>query len=237
MKLHQLTALLAFLACQAPISQAHEQMHDHGDNPLLTYLLIDHLEWQHGDDTTAALEGEAWIGKDLNKLWLKTDITQQHGHTEEAELQALYSRALTPFWDVQTGLLHSHEPKPTRDWAVIGFKGLTPYWFELDTALLIGQGGNIAARFKAEYELLFTQQLILTPDIELNMFGQNDVATGTHAGLSQAKAGLRLRYEICREFAPYIGVNWLHTKSSDWAKTQEEDSSGTKLVLGVHAWF
>jgi copper resistance protein B len=219
---------------------SHDDPHDHGDNPVLTRVIIDQLEMRNADGANPmGLEAQAWIGKDLNKLWLKTDIERRDGETEEAEVQALYSRVIAPFWDIQTGVRYDAKPTPTRTWGVIGLQGLAPYWFDVDTALFVGESGRIAARFSAEYELLFTQRLILTPNVEINVYGQNDAETGTGSGLSDVKAGLRLRYEIRREFAPYAGINWNKKfgNTAEFVKRQGEAVSDTELVVGLRVWF
>jgi copper resistance protein B len=133
-----------------------------------------------------AWEAEAWLGKDLNKLWLKTEGELLKGETEEAELQLLYSRAISPYWDLQLGWRGDMQPTPNRNWAAISLKGLAPYFFEVDASLFIGQSGRTAARLSAEYEMLFTQRLILSPEL------------GIESGLSNISTGLRLRYEIRR---------------------------------------
>lgn len=232
--------LPAILLSPAALALADDHLHDHGDNPVLTRVIIDQLEIRNADGTNPiALEAQAWIGKDLNKLWLKTDVERRDGETEEAEIQALYSRALAPFWDVQMGVRYDAKPTPSRTWGVIGVQGLAPYWFEIDTALFVGESGRTAARFSAEYELLFTQKLILTPSVEVNVYGQNDVETATGSGLSDAKAGFRLRYEIRRELAPYIGVNWNKKfgSTADVVQSRGEAVSDTELVVGLRAWF
>ena len=214
--------------------------HDHGDNPILTRVIIDQFEMRNADGPNPmALEAQAWIGNDLHKLWLKTDIERRDGKTEEAEVQALYSRAIASFWDIQMGVRYDAKPTPTRTWAVIGVQGLAPYWFDIDTALFIAESGRTAARLSAEYELLFTQKLILSPSVEVNVYGQNDAETGTGSGLSDAKAGLRLRYEIRREFAPYVGINWNKKfgRTAEFARSKGEAVSDTELVVGLRAWF
>jgi copper resistance protein B len=219
---------------------SHDHPHDHGDNPVLTRVIIDQLEIRNADGANPiAVEAQAWIGNDLNKLWLKTDVERRDGETEEAEVQALYSRALVPFWDIQMGVRYDAKPTPTRTWGVIGIQGLAPYWFEMDTALFVGESGRTAARFSAEYELLFTQKLIFTPNLEVNLYGQNDAETGTGSGLSDVKAGLRLRYEIRREFAPYVGINWNKSfgNTAEFVKSQGEAVSDTALVVGLRVWF
>ena len=118
-------------------------------------------------------------------------------------------------------------------------RGLAPYFFEVDTALFVGENGRTALRLEAEYELLLTQRLILTPDIEINFYGQNDKDIGVGSGLSDVQTGLRLRYEIRREFAPYIGVNWSKKfgNSANFSRMEGVDVSETQLVLGIRAWF
>ena len=94
-------------------------------------------------------------------------------------------------------------------------------------------------RLEAKYELLFTQQLILTPEIEMNIYGQNDADLGVGSGLSNIQAGLRLRYEIRREFAPYVGVNWSqrYGNSADFSRTEGTDVTDQQWVIGLRAWF
>ena len=214
---------------------AHE-----GHDPLLARVLIDQLEWRDGDEADPyVLEAQGWIGKDLHKLWIKTDVERVEGETEEAEIQALYSRAIAPFWDVQVGVRQDLKPTPEREWGVIGIQGLAPYFFEIDAALFIGDSGDTAARFSAEYEMMFTQKLVLSPEVSINFYGQNDMHRQTGSGLSDAQAGLRLRYEIRREFAPYIGVNWTKNfgNTAEFVRDHGESTSDTQWVAGVRAWF
>ena len=209
------------------------------DDPLLFMLTIDQLEYRNGDENPDILEAETWLGYDLNKLWLKTDIERVNSVTESAELQLLYGKAIAPFWDVQIGIRRDTKPQPERNWAVIGFQGLSPYYFEIDAALFIGESGQSAFRFEAEYEQMITQRWVLIPEIELNFFGQTDLETETGAGLSHSEIGLRLAYEIRREFAPYIGVNWeaKHGKTKDLAIQENENTEDTQWLLGIKAWF
>ena len=226
---------LAFLFISS--AQAGEK-----DDPLLTKFMFDKIELRDNDDENPfVLEGQFWIGHDLDKLWVKTEFESAGGETEEAELQALYSKAIAPYWDFQLGIRKDFglDSLASRTWGVIGFQGLAPYFFEIDTALFIGESGRTALRLEAEYELLFTQRLILTPEIEANFYGQNDDSSRTGSGLSDIQIGLRLRYEIRREFAPYIGVNWAKKfgNSADYSRLDGGSTSDTELVLGVRVWF
>lgn len=210
------------------------------DDPLLSKVMIDQLEVRNTDGPDpVVLDGQAWIGYDLNKLWIKTDATRVDGATEDAELQALYSKAVAPFWDVQMGVRRDFLPKPSRNWLVLGVQGLSPYFFDVDTALFLGESGRSAFRFKAEYEMLFTQQLILTPEVTVNLYGRNDPDTGTGSGLADTEIGLRLRYEIQRKIAPYIGVNWnrKYGNTADYARAAGEDTQDNQWVIGLRAWF
>ena len=130
-------------------------------------------------------------------------------------------------------------PEPSRDWLAIGFQGLAPYWFEIDTALFIGKDSRVGARFQAEYEILFTQKLILTPELEMVFLSKDDEEVGAGSGLSDIGLGLRLRYEIRREFAPYIGINWerVYGNTADFARDEGVEISETQFVVGVRAWF
>ena len=210
------------------------------DDPLLTMVLIDQLEVRDADESTPwVLNGQAWVGKDLKKLWFKAEVEDAGSDIEEAELQALYSQAIAPFWDFQFGLRQDFQPNANRTWGVIGLQGLAPYFFEIDTALFIGESGHTALRLNVEYELLFTQRLILTPEIGVNFYGESDVEFGIGSGLSDVEAGLRLRYEIRREFAPYIGVNWNKSfgNTADFARNEGKKTDDLQWVIGVRAWF
>lgn len=234
-----LSILLLPVLTYAPCGYAHES-----DDPLLTKFLLEQFEWRStstsddADQTTVA-EGEAWLGKDLNKLWLKFDVQRQAGDTSEAEVQALYSRAIAPFWDLQLGLRQDLKPSPQQTWGVLGIKGLAPYYFDLDAALFLGESGAAALRINLEYELLFSQKLILSPELKMNFYGQNQAEYGQGAGLADTDFGLRLRYEITREFAPYLGYSWARKfgTSADYARLTQEPTSENQWVIGIRAWY
>ncbi len=210
------------------------------DDPLLAMLLIDQLEVRAADGSDPLVwDAEGWIGKDLHKIWFKTEGEYVDGQADEVEMQALYSHAIAPFWDVQFGWRRDIRPTPDRDWLAFGFKGLAPYFFDINAAVFVGEGGRTSARLQAEYEIMVTQRLILVPDVEMNLYGKDDAATGTGSGIANVEAGLRLRYEIRREFAPYIGVNWirLYGQTADYAQEEGTDVDNFELVVGVRFWF
>ena len=206
------------------------------DDPFISKLMIDALEINKNDEIT--LEADAWLGYDLHKLWLKTELEMSDGKAEEAELQALYSRGISPYWDFQIGVRKDFKPVG-REWAVVGMKGTAPYYFDIDTSFAVGKGGQTNARFNAEYELMLTQKLVLAPELDLSFYGKDDAEVGVGSGLSSASVGLKLGYEFKREFTPYIGVRWSKKfgGTADFAREEGEDVSDTQLVLGIEAWF
>lgn len=209
------------------------------DDPLLAKFMLSQFETRPGDgDDPFVWEGEAWIGKDLNKLWLKSEGEKVGGETEEAELQVLYSHAIAPYWDIQAGVRKDFKPV-NREWATLTLKGLAPYFFETDAALFIGDEGRTSIRLKAEYEIMLTQKTVLSPEIEINLYGKDDPESGIGSGLSDTSLGLRLRHEFKREFAPYIGVDWtrFYGGTADHVAEDGGDTSDVRWVAGVRIWF
>lgn len=215
------------------------------DQQIFSMVLVEQFEYRdnRGADTLE-WDAQAWIGGDYNRLWLKTEGAdrQTGGDGGEWEAQALYSRLVDPFWDFQAGLrydqLHGDVDRE-RAFAVIGFEGLAPYWFEVTPALFISEDGDLSARFEASYELLFTQRLILQPSIEINAAAQKVEEFDVGSGLNDIELGLRLRYEIQREFAPYIGVSWTNKfgGTADIAREEGERTDDFAVVAGVRVWF
>ena len=210
------------------------------DDPVVTKVMIDQLENRYvKGEEQLVLEGNVWVGKDLEKLMIKADVEQVKGVTHELELQALYSRAIDPYWDFQVGVRQDMEPTPVKNWLAVGFMGVAPYWFEIDSTLFIGESNQVGLRFSAEYEWMITQRWVLSPEFEFNIHSKDDEATGTGSGLSDSQLGLRLRYEVKREFAPYIGINWnnKYGNTATFAKNEGEEVSSTQFVAGIRAWF
>ena len=210
------------------------------DDPFLTMITIDQLEKRDANSSKPfAWEVQGWAGYDLDKLVFKTEGERADGKTEKAELQLLYGKAIDPNWDIQLGFRHDFYPKPSQNWAVIALQGVAPYYFETDANLFIGEDGQTALRLESEYEMMLTQQWVLSPEIELNIHGKNDEEREVGSGLSNIEAGLRLRYEVKREFAPYIGIHWEKKfgKTADYAREEGEDTSDAQFVIGIRAWF
>ena len=204
-------------------------------------FLADRLELRAGDNADALLwDVQAWYGGDIDKFYFKSEgeYSTDENEFEEIELQGLWSRAISPFWDVQAGLRYDLEPKGKAH-AVLGMQGLAPYWFEVDAAAFLSTDGDLTARIETEYELLLTQRLILQPRGELAFSAQDIPLDGIGAGLSDFSAGLRLRYEFKREFAPYIGVEWQTSlgETADFARANGNEPDNASLILGLRAWF
>ncbi|WP_433898179.1 copper resistance protein B [Pseudomonas sp. PSE1(2024)] len=218
-------------------SHAGHQVHDSAIN---TYFLADKLEWQNADDaSTLAWDLSGWIGGDIDRLWLRSEGERSNGKTEDAEIQALWGHAISPWWDVVTGVRQDFKPGAPQTWAAFGLQGMALYNFEAEATAFIGENGQSAVRLEGDYDILLTNRLILQPTAELNVYGKNDPQRRIGSGLANTEVGLRLRYEIRREFAPYIGVTWNRTygHTADYAREEGEDRSEARLVLGVRLWF
>ncbi|WP_236191704.1 copper resistance protein B [Pseudomonas pharyngis] len=218
-------------------SHAGHQVHDSAIN---TYFLADKLEWQDADDaSTLAWDLSGWIGGDIDRLWLRSEGERSNGKTEDAEIQALWGHAISPWWDVVSGVRQDFKPGAPQTWAAFGLQGMALYNFEAEATAFLGENGQSAVRLEGDYDILLTNRLILQPTAELNVYGKNDPQRGIGSGLANTEAGLRLRYEIRREFAPYIGVTWNRTygHTADYAREEGEDRSEARLVLGVRLWF
>ncbi|MGK6320896.1 copper resistance protein B [Sphingomonas sp. DT-204] len=185
-------------------------------------------------------DGEAWIGGDIDRFWLKSEGEGRFGdHVESAEVQALYSRAVDPYWNLQAGVRQDLGRRPRRTYAVLGIEGLAPYWFEVEGSLFLSDKGDLLARAEGYYDQRITQNLVLQPRAELDFAFQDVPENAIGSGLSSAELGLRLRYERVREFAPYAGVSWERKlgRTADFARGRGEDTGGANFVLGIRTWF
>ena len=195
--------------------------------------------WDADPGTGQAWEGSAWFGGDVRKLWLRSEGEREAGSTHAADLEVLYGHATGPWWDLVAGLRHDFTPGPSRTWAAIGVQGMAPYKFEVSATAYVSDGGHTAFKAEVEYELLFTSRLILQPLLEVELHGRDDPLRGIGSGLSTMEAGLRLRYEISRQFAPYLGV--AHERSfggtADHRRRHGEAVDHTRWVAGVRWWF
>lgn len=203
-------------------------------------VMVERLEARLGEGHDGWLwDAQAWYGGDIDKVWFKTEGEGElSGPVEDAEVQLLWSHAIGPFWDLQAGARLDLEPE-VRSHLVLGVQGLAPYMFHVDAAAFVSDRGELTGRVEAEYDQKLTQRLILQPRIEFELAAQDIPERGIGAGLTKIEPGLRLRYEIEREFAPYIGVEYEATlgQTADLARAAGEDPDAFKLLIGVRAWF
>jgi len=223
------------------MASAREKLRkEHGG--MTTYkLLVDQLEGRirSGRDGYR-WDAQGWIGGDIDKLWLKTEGEGAFGEAvEQAEVQALWSHAIDPWFDLQAGIRHDFRPDPERTHFVLGVQGLAPYWFEVDGAAFLSNKGDVTARIEVEYDLRLTQKLILQPRIEFDLAAQDVPELGIGSGLSSGELGARLRYEIRPEFAPYVGLEYERAfgSTADFRRAGGEKAGGWNLLLGVRTWF
>lgn len=216
------------------------------DNPVIYFLLFDQLEYRVNEGTdTFHWDIQGWIGGDYNRIWVKTEGDQrlEDDHGGEAEVQLLYSRLITSYFDFQAGLRHDEiygdGPEKSRTFGVVGIEGLGLYWFELELALFVSEDGDVSARFSGEYDLPITQRLVLQPRLETEVAVQEVEDFGVGEGFNDIELGLRLRYEIRREFAPYIGISWERKlgETADIAERVGDEVDNFAVVFGVRLWF
>ena len=212
-------------------------VHDSGVNSM---LLINQLEWQGGSGEGAlSWDMKGWLGGDIDRLWLRTEGERSAGRTDSAEAQALWGHAISPWWDLVGGVRQDFKPGDGQTWAAIGAQGMALYNFEAEATLFVGEAGRTAARLEGDYDILLTNRLILQPTAELNFYGRNDPQRGIGSGLADSEVGVRLRYEVRREFAPYVGFTWHRSygQTAQYARDEGEDASQWRWVAGVRLWF
>ncbi|WP_137898034.1 copper resistance protein B [Sphingomonas sp. 2SG] len=226
---------------EAAMSEANRNLRrEHGG---MTYyqVLFNLAEYQARKDGDGyRWDGEAWIGGDINRFTLKSEGEGTFGKPlEAAEVQALYSRALDPYWNLQAGVRYDFKPNPSRTYATVGIEGLAPYWFDVEGALFLSDKGDVLGRAEAWYDERVTQFFVLQPRVEANFAAQDVRRDGIGSGLTDLELGLRLRYEKSREFAPYIGVSWERQfgDTAHFTRARGDDTGGFSFVAGVRTWF
>jgi len=224
-------------AAAFPVLDHHAMEHAPAINHYVQFNRLEAWDADHGNGQ--AWEGSAWIGSDLNRLWLRSEGERTDGRTEASDLEVMYGRSISPWWDVLVGVKQDFRPADSQTWAALGVQGMAPYKFEFAATAYLGESGHAAATVEVEYELLLTNRLILQPLVELSFNAKEDPLRGTGSGLSKAEAGLRLRYEIDRRFAPYVGV--VHERvfggTADYHRDEGEAVRDTRFVLGIRFWF
>jgi copper resistance protein B len=221
---------------------AFPDVHGHSvhDDAVNFFVLADELEWQGGDAASAFVwKSRAWVGKDRDRLWLRSTGEVEDGRLDAGSVEALYGRAISPWWDIVGGLRQDVRPGDPQTWAAIGLQGLAPYWFEIEATAYVGGSGRTRFELDTEYELLLTNRWVLRPLVKLGVHGKDDPERGVGAGLSEIETGVRLRYEIRRELAPYVGVVWQQKLfgTADYAREAGERVSTARGVAGLRLWF
>jgi copper resistance protein B len=203
-------------------------------------ILIDNLEISRVDgETVVPYDLEAWYGRTYERAVLKAEGDFEGGDLAEARTELLWGHAIAAYWDTQVGVRRDTGEGPNRTWLAAGIEGLAPYWFDLEVTAYVGASNRTALRIDASYDLLITQRLILEPRFEANFYGKNDLERGLGSGLSDIALGLRLRYEVRRELAPYIGVEWRdqYGGTEDLTRAASGDPSDIRLTAGLRFWF
>ena len=226
----------------AVMAAARKQLLAENGDVRTTAVLIDTLEASFDDGEEGySWNAQGWTGGDINRFWWKTEGEGAFdGKLHDAEVQALYSRAVAPFWDVQAGVRQDFRPDgDDTTHLTLGVQGVAPYWFEVSAAAFLSTDGDLTARAEAEYDQRLTQKWILQPAVEVALSASDIPELEMGSGLTSVTAGLRLRYEIRKEFAPYVGVEWSRSfgDTADYAKARGDDANATRLVVGIKAWF
>ncbi len=209
---------------------------------IFTHALFNQFEGRtEGPDNAFRWDGEIWSGTDFNKLWIKTEGTAQNGTISDGDDEFLYDRPIPHlrYFDAQAGVRADLDSGPMRTWAALGVEGLAPYGFDFEPTLYWRNGGRIAGRINAAYEFLLTQRLILEPQAELNFYSKDDPARQIGSGFSDIDSGLRLRYEVRRKFAPYVGFGYSGKfgNSARYARQAGDSTRNPRLVFGIRMWY
>lgn len=220
--------------------KAMAKMMEMDDTSTTSKVLLDRLEWRHsGRADTLAWNAAAWWGNDYDKLKIEAEGERRGGTTESARTEALWDHVVARWWNLHTGVRQDSGPGPSRTWAALGVEGTAPGFVDIEATAYLGESGRAAARFSAARDVLFTQRLILQPELEANLFTQADPGNGLGSGLSSLEVGMRLRYEIRREFASYLGTVWSRRfgATARFGQASGEETNEWMLVSGFRVWF
>jgi copper resistance protein B len=220
---------------------AFPDVHGHTvhDDVIRAFVLADELEWRAGGDRDGAhWDLDGWIGKDVQRLWFRTEGISEGDRLDEAHAHVLYGHAFAPWWEVVAGIRQDFDPGSAQTWAAGGIQGFAPYRIDLEVTGYLGGDGRTQLRVDAANDLRLTRRLIAQSRVEATLNGKTDTERLLGAGLSSMEAGLRFRYEIRRELAPYAGVVWRSAffETADLARAAGEDVAGFQLVVGLRVW-
>ncbi|MEO8927738.1 MAG: copper resistance protein B [Caulobacteraceae bacterium] len=212
------------------------------DRRVYVHGLFDQLEGRlgSGNDNSFRWEGEAWVGTDANRLWIKSEgEVDSQGRVSDGQQEIFYDRPVSTYFDLQGGVRYDADSGPGRGWAAFGIEGLAPWFFKVSATGYVGDAGRFAAKAMVSYDQLLTNRLIVGPEAEVNFYAKDDPARRIGSGLSDLDAGLRLRYEITRKFAPYIGVTFERKfgATADFVRAAGERSADVRFTTGLRTWF
>ena len=221
------------LATFPPALAQHAAEHAHRHEQTALDTQAERLEYGEGagDDPGALVwDLQGLYGGDYNRFVWKTEGESADGDTA-VELQLLYGRAWTAFFDLQFGIRYAEADAGDVAAAVAGVQGVLPYNVETDVALFLSEDGDVTGRAEFEKDFLLTERWVVQPRAEFDVALQDVPALGIDSGLTKLALGLRLRYEITRKLAPYLGVAW---ERHDTAGGEEAD---TRALAGLRFWF
>ena len=218
-----------------------EEMASEMGGQIYTHALLDQFEGRLGaSGGNFRWDGQGWIGGDYDKLWIKSEgFVRSDGRIEDGDHELLYNRAISTYFDLQAGLRSDIDSLSPRSWAAFGVQGLAPLFFELEATAYVSDAGHLAGRFRASYDLPLTQRLILRPESELDLYSKADPKRQIGSGLSDIDTGLRLRYEVTRKFAPYVGITYAGRfgETAGFARRASESTGDVRLTVGIRSWF
>ena len=212
------------------------------ENPVLAHARLDQFEGRtSGSESEFRWDGEGWIGTDMNKLWVKSEGFVERGKASDGDTEALYDRPI-PFlryFDAQAGVRYDLDSNPGRTWGAIGVEGLAPYFFEFAPTFYFSDRSRVAGKITGSYDLLITNRVIAQPEIEMNFYSKRDPSRAVGSGLSELDTGLRIRYEISRKFAPYIGVayNRKFGETADFTRAERGIVNDLRFIFGIRLWY
>jgi copper resistance protein B len=210
------------------------------DEHVWVHAILDQLEvgFRNGD-SILQWDAEAWAGTDAHRFWLKSEGEVEDGKIADGKQEAYYSRPISTYFDVQAGIRYDLDSRSGRGWAALGIEGLAPNFFHVSATTYASDKGHLAANLDGSFDLLLTQRLILQPQLEFNLYSKNDPARRIGSGLSNIETGLRLRYEISRKFAPYVGVSYERRfgQTRRYAIADGEETENLLFVTGLRMWF
>jgi len=210
-----------------------------GDQRIFAHGMLEELEGRLGPNSSFRWEGEGWVGGDFDRLWIKSEGEVTGGKVEDGQQEIFYDRPIATYFDLQAGGRYDLDSRPGRGWGALGIEGFAPYYFTVSATAYASDTGHYAAKLQAADEIHFTQKLILQPQAELNAYTRSDPGRRVGSGLSDLDAGLRLRYEISRKFAPYVGLTWekRFAQTARLVQAAGERADDLRFTVGVRGWF